>query len=387
MSEIAERMTRARTHLLLDHPWFGMLSLNLDMQPSDAVPTLGTNGTALLYNPTYCAERTDAELQGLLAHEVMHCALLHPYRTNGRDAALWNVACDLAINPHIRASDLTLPEGKNDPREAEFVDWSAEAIYAKLRDEQQQTGNAPTPDLGNDVQPAPQGGSDDEPQPGDEPGEAQQPQGMTEMDWQVAAEQMAMVARRAGAMPSDAQRAINELREPTVDWRTILRRFVEQTVPSDYSWTSPNRRYIAAGLYLPGAVKENTPRLAVAVDTSGSISQEQLDEFASEITAIMLETRPAAIDVVYCDASVQGTQMFTPDDGELRLEARGGGGTRFQPVFDWLEEQEEQPAALIYCTDLESSDLPVETGVPVLWVTPEWVRRDGPFGETVRLAA
>src|SRR5207244_3632167 len=103
------------------------------------------------------------------------------------------------------------------------------------------------------------------------------------------------------------------------------------TTPSDYSWTSPNRRYVAAGVYLPGTVKENTPRLALAIDTSGSIGQEMLDTFAAELSAIMLETRPAAIDVLYCDSRIQGdVETFTPDDGEITLTPRGGGGTRFQ---------------------------------------------------------
>jgi predicted metal-dependent peptidase len=213
---------------------------------------------------------------------------------------------------------------------------------------------------------------------------------MTETDWKIAAEQASRVANAAGKLPGGADRAIKRARESVQDWRETLRRFIEQTQPVDYSWSQPNRRYVASGLYLPGTTKENLGYFVIAIDTSGSVNQSMLDSFGAELTAIMHEARPERLQVVYCDTRVRSTEVFTPDDGAVVLHAKGGGGTRFQPVFDMVNQQtaeQDAPKALLYFTDLECSDRPVEPGeYPVLWITPPWVTRRAPFGEQVGLS-
>ncbi len=374
------RITRARTALLLDHPWFGSLALRLKIEASDAIDSMQTNGTILRYSPTWASERTDAELRGVIAHEVLHCALGHPYRMNGRTGKKWNQACDYAINPLLLADGFALPGAPlvSD----EYKDMSAEQIYAALpADDDDDTPGGTSDQPGQIESPGEPGDGQDADSPAD--GEST----MTAVDWQIAAEQAAMVAKRAGKMPGDVDRALGDSIQPRTDWRSLLRRFVEQTVPSDYSWTQPNRRYIAAGLYLPGVVKQNTPRLGVAIDTSGSVDQTLLDLFASELASIVQETRPVAVDVVYCDSDVQGFESFTADD-PIELHAKGGGGTMFQPALDWFAAADEPPAAIIYLTDLESYEPSLtDPGIPVLWATAEHVRLTGQFGETIRLSA
>lgn len=392
----ANRITRARTNLLLDQPWFGVLALRLKVTENTAQETMQTNGTLLEYNPKWTARLTDQELVGWIGHETMHCAMQHPYRAAGRDLKRWNEAADRSINPLLRSSGLKLSADAlvDDPAHANM---SAEQIYALLKKEDEEKGdpqgqNRPEPTTG--FTPAPAGANGDQPgdgtpgdQPGTQPSAGEGQEQMTATDWQVAAEQAASVSRKAGGMSGDVARAIKEARESQLDWKQILREFIENTVASDYSWTSPNRRYVGMGIYMPGVVKENVGRIAVAVDTSGSIGQALLDQFAGELSAIMQEAQPSAVDVIYCDSLVQGVETFTPDDGEITLKALGGGGTRFQPVMDWIAEQDEPPIGLVYATDLECSDTPVDPGCPVLWLTPEWVRQDGPFGETVRIPA
>jgi predicted metal-dependent peptidase len=263
---------------------------------------------------------------------------------------------------------------------------SAEQIYAQLdreqqQQQQQQQQQRSQPNQGGDEQPgqivAPEadqneadGGSSDQ---------------MSAVDWQIATEQATALAKKAGRLPGDAERAVKANRASETNWREILRRFVEQTMPCDYSWTQPNRRYIAAGLYLPGTVRENMPRLAVAIDTSGSIGAIELELFARELTQILHEERPEAIDVIYCDFAVQHVESFSPDDPEIVLSAHGGGGTLFQPVFDHVAAQGDALAALIYFTDLDGP-APQEPEYPVLWVTTEATALNGPFGETVRVS-
>jgi predicted metal-dependent peptidase len=166
------------------------------------------------------------------------------------------------------------------------------------------------------------------------------------------------------------------------DWRAILRDFVAATTPSDYRWTPPNRRYIASGLYLPSIERRGLGEIVIAVDTSGSIGRLELEQFAGEISAISEEAQPEAIHVVYCDAAVQSAQEFRASE-PVQLEPKGGGGTDFCPVFEWVTEKDLAPACLIYLTDLCCDSYPEAPEYPVLWVTDS--RRTARFGDTVRI--
>jgi predicted metal-dependent peptidase len=357
---------------------------------------MATDGTRLVYSGPFVDGLTDAELTGVMAHEVMHCALQHMFRIGSRELPEWNEACDYAINLLLVAEGFTLPNGAL--LDSAFSDMSAEQVYAARKQAKQNgngqpngspstptSGNGPQANVGQGnastgrfTQPGQTGQAGNGPQ-------ASGPQDMTATDWAIAAEQASAIASKAGRMGGATARAVKESHQSDTDWRAILREFIEQTVPVDYAWSQPNRRYISSGLYLPGTVRENFPRLACAIDTSGSIGQRLLDLFASELEAIMREVRPEGLDVIYCDATVQASESFGPDD-DLKLGFHGGGGTRFSPVFESLAAREESPVCLIYFTDLESSDVPSEPEYPVLWITPEETSRIAPFGQTVRLA-
>jgi len=376
-----EKISHARTRLLLDSPWFGSLSMRLRIESSESAKTMQTDGTRLQFNPAFVDQLPDAELTGVIAHEVMHCALRHPYRMGARKHELWNKACDYAINDLLIAQGFTLPA--NVLLDPQYSGMGAEQIYALLDKQQQEDGDNGEQDgeQPGQVVPAPQPGSGD----GDEEGEGESQEEMTETDWEIATEQATAIAKKAGRLPGEADRAVQASRASETNWREILRRFIENTVPCDYSWTQPNRRYISSGLYLPGTVRENMPRLAVAVDTSGSITPELLQIFAQELTQVLHDARPEGIDVMYCDTEVRHCESFSPDDPEVRLAAQGGGGTAFQPVFDHVANQQDAPAALIYFTDLEGP-APQQPEYPVLWITTESTAAQGFFGETVRLS-
>lgn len=400
----AARMTAGRTRLLLDFPWFGSLAMRLKVEEDEKIPTFATDGTVLKYNPKFLEKLNDGELTGTIAHEVMHCALLHPYRRGSRDLKEWNEATDYAINAQLRKSGLLLPKGTlYDPQ---YEGLAAEVIYAKRHKEKQQQqpqpnpkgkpGNQPsqgpagqqpgqgTPGQG-EPQPCPTGEVTDAPPQQAAPGQGE-PQQMTESDWKVAAEQATAVAKGCGKLPGGAETLVKAARTPAEDWRAILQEFVEHSVPSDYSWTSPNRRHVARGVYLPGVVRENLGHVAVAIDTSGSIDQKLLAEFAAELNAIANDARAEKVSVIYCDSKVHKTEEFGPDE-EITLNAIGRGGTKFQPALDAVNDWDEPPVCLVYFTDLECSDTPQEPEYPVLWVTDLSVTREVPFGRTVRIQA
>jgi predicted metal-dependent peptidase len=367
-----KRITRARSRLLLGYPWFGSLAMRLRIVENPAIETFDVDGTTMRYNPAFVDTLPDDELQTVIAHEVMHCALLHPFRRAQRDMEDWNKACDYAINGQLVAAGFKLPEGGLiDPQ---YDGLSADVIYARLGKKPKDNNGAggAKPGMG-DVQ--------DAPKPGGAGADGTPP--MSESDWKIATEQANAVAKAAGKMPGGIEENIDAANKPVEDWHAILREFVEHTVPKDYSWTSPNRRHVANGIYLPGMTKENLGHIVVAVDTSGSIDTRLLQVFSAELNAIALEAKPERVTVVYCDTGVNRVEEFGPDE-EIRMQAVGRGGTAFQPVFDQVATWPEEPACLIYFTDLDGP-APQEPTYPVLWATSLSVTGDGPFGRTVRV--
>lgn len=426
------RLTRARVQLLFKQPFFATLCLRLKLI-AGPVPTMATNGKVILYNPQFVDTITPDELEGVLAHEVLHCALAHHCRRGNRKKRLWNVAADYAINPIVLKNGLALP--KDALLKDEYEGLSAEEIYSRLLQEsssssgqsstqpnggtagssqaprQPGAGNTPANDpqaaqdpSGNqsqstqdqsssqpidddDLNTPREGGfgevldaTDDE---GNEAGEGERSRQASE--WAIAAEQAMRATKAQGHGAVDIERLLKENRESNQNWRAILREFVAATVFADYRWSPPNRRYIGSGLYLPSLHREGVGRLVIGVDTSGSIGQEELEQFGAEISAICDQAQPERIHVVYCDADVEGSQEFGPSE-PIQLEPRGGAGTDFRPVFQWVADQNIDPACLIYLTDLCCSHYPdPPPSYPVLWVTDS--RRTAPFGETLKIIA
>jgi predicted metal-dependent peptidase len=395
-----QKVVRARTQLLLNHPFFGTLCVRLKLMPG-SLPTMGTNGRRIVYNPAYVDQLKPVELEGVLAHEVLHCALAHHCRRGQRDAELWNQAADYAVNPILLASGVVLPAGVL--VDAAFADLSAEEIYERLRQrEQNSKAVCPAGDPGASQQPPAIAQHDNpvaRPSPGPRPGAigevtdavdengaapSQAEKARQEREWAIASEQALRSARACGHEPSGVERAIERERQSEVDWRAVLRDFVAASRPSDYSWMPPSRRHLGRGLYLPSIVRASVGALVIAVDTSGSIGAGELEQFAGEISAIAEDVQPDSIRVVYCDAAVQANQEFEPGDAVV-LYPKGGGGTDFRPVFSWVDEQGLIPACLIYLTDLACACYPEPPPYPVLWVTDS--RESGPFGETLRITS
>jgi predicted metal-dependent peptidase len=439
-----EKLCRARTQLLLNQPFFGTLCLRLKLIATPSFPTMATDGRRLAYNPAFVAQLTPAELEGVIAHEVMHVALAHHCRRGDRDPQLWNEAADYAVNPILLDNGITLPRDMlMDPA---FRDLSAEEIYARLLKQQQESSqtqqpqssgspstssngaaqpNQPQPsgsqmpvsgsgprqqtawapqDAPQPTQPSlepfpvgPEGGTD-QPIPArrggfgevmdatNEDGTPASPAEMSRQrhEWATHAEQAMCSAKACGRMPGGIERQLKDSRESQCDWRAILRDFIAATDPSDYRWTPPNRRFVSAGLYLPSVMRSGVGEIVIAVDTSGSVGNQELEQFAGEITAISEEAKPERIHVVYCDAAVQSTEEFGPSE-PISLSPKGGGGTDFRPPFQWVEDEEIQPKCFIYLTDLCCSSFPEPPEYPVLWVTDS--RITAPFGETLRICA
>lgn len=371
-----ERITKARAALVLSQPFFASLALRLGVVEDLDCRTMATDGRSLFYDPAFVEALPFDQLVGVLAHETLHLACAHHARRGERDPGLWNRAADLAINPVVLSAGLALPEGALvEPR---FADMSAEAIYAALARE----GGAGS---GRDGLADP-GGCGAVLDATDEDGGTASPADLSaaEQEWKVATFQAAQAAKAQGRLPAALARLVEELKKPKLDWRDLLRRFVQAASRSDYRWTPPNRRFVASGLYLPSLVPDGLGEIAVVVDTSGSISEDELAAFAAEINGIVEDSAPERVHVIYCDAEVQRADEIEIDAFPLRLEAIGGGGTDFRPPFAWLERHGIAPSCLVYLSDLYGPFPETEPAYPVLWVSTS--PQTAPWGETIRLS-
>jgi len=373
-----DKITKARAGLILDHPFFGSLALRMVIKEDPSCPTAWVDGITMGYNPEFIENLTLEATKGLICHEVMHLACAHHARRGERNPRRFNMAGDMAINPILLQAGFVLPEGGlNDPS---FHNMPAEEIYSKLPDEQEggENGEGQNSDPGGCGEVRDSKGPDGQPASPSDLSQAEQ-------EWKVAVAQAAQQAKAAGALPTGLERLVGEILEPKVDWKEALRRFVDTAAKSDYSWTSPSKRFIQQGIYMPSLHSEELGEIVVAIDTSGSVTDEELAQFASEISAILDDYNGAVINVLYCDTKVYEGGVFTKDDSPITLEAKGGGGTDYRPVFSHIEDSSTAPVCLVYLTDGHCSGFPDYADYPVLWVHTGRGGTEPPFGDVVKI--
>lgn len=383
MKSARERITIARTNLVIDHPFYGVLSLRLkivDATSDPTIQTMATDGEHLYFNERFVQSLKMDELMGSVAHETLHCAMGHQWRRDARDPERWNIACDYAINPVVVGSatsgsglNLKLPQGclLDDQYKGKSSEW----IYAHLQEKGGKGGK---------------GGKSGKGQHG--PGQCgcdgvrdAKDGAPSTSEWATYVNEAANAARAAGKLPGNLAGFVDQLNEPKIDWKAQLRRFVQEIVlHGDYTWRRPASRYIHTGAYLPSAFSTQTPPLAVAFDTSGSIADSELVAFVSEMQSIIDEVKPEVTHSIQCDAAVTAPHVdYFADDFLGKVEIHGRGGTRFEPVFEYVDQNGLTPAVLIYLTDLCGSFPATPPDYPVIWVATE--KGEAPFGETIYL--
>lgn len=384
-TDLKTRLSKAKTSLILDHPFIGTIALNMPMMitenelQSALIPTAATDGKRIIFNPKFCEELTDEQLKFLVAHECMHPMLEHPFRRGEREHMKWNKAADYVIN------QLLVDEGIGKFIEGGCLDkniytqggGTSDGIYNILPD---------TPEGEGYCQIGGNNGGGRAYDNIEDAGRTQQERNQMAAEWKVNVAQAAQAAKMMGKMSANMQRLVDEVLAPKVNWKDVLRKFVEKCKNDQRTFARPNRRFISQGLILPTISGEALGELCIAIDCSGSIGQKELNEFAAEIHAIKDDGNPVAMHLHYFDSDVCHYEKFTRDD-DLHIEPHGGGGTAFSPVFADIEEKNIDPVACIFLTDLYCSDYGDKPPYPVLWVSTVDHGDAGygkpPFGEVV----
>ena len=362
------------------------------------VPTACTNGRDEKYGRAFVDELTDAELRGLLLHENYH--KLYSHLTTWRhlydiNPQLANVACDYVINLKIMDDNkdgfATLPEGGL--IDEKYRDMDTAQVFNILRKEQdeQSTGE----DGGDDSQ-GNESGSGSEQSAG---------AGLDQHDWdgaqELSDEEKRELARdideairqgamAAGKMGGTGNRGLDELLQPQVDWREVLREFVQTTCAgSDYStYARPNRRLMSQGIYMPSGVSEQVEELVIAIDTSGSIGQSELTEFLSEVKGVCDTVKPNKVRLLYWGSDVVGDEsydMHELDNLVTSTKPMGGGGTDVNCVTQYMAKKGIKPQAVIVLTDGHLYGGWGEWTCPVLWTILDNERALADVGKTVHI--
>ena len=434
-SESAQRVSGCVTALLREQPFFGSLALRLPVRPDAGRETLASDGREIRYSPQWIAETDAHVIETAIARVVLACALKHHTRRGERDPQRWQRASQLVTHGLLRDAGFTLPPGaeawdgisveeaydrlpepdEDEPADGDSPDGGggsgADAAGTPMangndpsdeRDDGEQSGDGDASNNSNgggtpassdpsgtgEVMDAPAGGAgdggdDSAPSPGDMTQE--------EQAWDEAMHQALNLAKAEGRAPGAIEETVRGAHAGTLDWRSLLRRYMTDAVKSDYSWSVPNSRFIDSGLYLPSIRSEGIDAIAVIVDTSGSLPAETLAEFWAELREVAAEIRPGRVVVLQVDAAVQDAAEYAPDELPEEIAVRGRGGTDFRPGFEWLDEQGIRPGVCLYFTDMECSRYPeTEPSFPTVWVNysspPEDWNRE-PWGERIDIAA
>jgi predicted metal-dependent peptidase len=366
--EVNFRLSKAKTKLVLDHPFIGAIALGLPTVLTDDIPTAATDGKRIMYSPKFIGTLNDAELLFLVAHECFHPMFEHCFRRGARDPRGWNIAADVVINQLLTEENIGAmpPTGILDPKLYNKGGGTAEGVYAAMpaEDKAGGTGLDGLFDVCEDA-------------PGGEAEKAQQ-----QAEWKIKVSQAAQAAKAAGQLSKNLERLVTQILAPRVDWRNVLRNFVSRERVGSRSFSRFNRRFLPQNIFLPAEDGDSLGDVCVAVDCSGSIDMEVLAQFAAELRAIKEDMNPRALHIIYFDSSVVCTDTFLPGD-DLQITACGGGGTDFAPVFEHIATQEYQPVAIVVLTDLCCSSFGDVPEAPVLWVTTD--KTDAPFGQIVKV--
>lgn len=370
-----EKLSKAKAKLIMYHPFFASIICNLPMDADDTLvpPTMATNGKWVRYHPDFVTNHTVEELIFVLAHEVGHCMFSHMFRRGQRDPLIWNIAGDFIINDVLVADNVgSMPKGcLHDPALVAKGGGTTDGVYDIIYKAAKKNGKG-----------AGQAGGYQQFDNCEDSGGSDADRTQAEAENAVRISQAAHAAKMCGKLGANLERLVNLALKPRVAWEDVLRRFICQKAKCDYTFARPKRRFLAEDLYLPSLGGERMGELVIAVDCSGSISSQEIDEFAAELRAIKEDVKPTKMHIIYFHHEVSKYEAFEQDE-DLCIRPNGTGGTAFSPIFRYVDEHAIDPVACVVLTDLCCSDFGPAPNYPVLWVSN--LDDKAPWGEVVMM--
>lgn len=407
--EIYNRLIKARTELQIYQPFFSYLLLFIKLSEAKE-GQLGENAGGginmrgdLVYNPKWVSKLDHYEIKGFLAHEILHLALLHLTRSTGKNHNKWNVATDLVINAMLKNMEskrrseqnptlqekILLPKmglipnqddcfTVNDVKIREISKKCAEEVYDLIPDQPQggsgsgemgdsegESGDSMSLDSADDKRFDQHGfGGKD----GKEISQTEKE--VIEREWLNRFQDALLKAQQQrGTVPAGLERYFNELKRHQLPWGILLRKYVTSYIPNDQTWMKRGKKSFATGIYLPSVVQDDKIDIVIGIDLSGSIKEKELNEFVSEIVGIAKEyPNRVNMRVLSFDCEVHTDNKVENGGIEQikKIQLKGGGGTSFLCVKEYIKEKNIRPKVLIMQTDGEGDEM-YKTEYPIIW--------------------
>ena len=370
-------LTKAKSQLTTKYPYFGMLASRLKHEENSNITSYASNGTRFLYNPEFIDSCSIEELSFILTNCVMHHILAHQQRKLKRKGYLWQLATDYAINNLLAKNGMKMPQGVN--YDIKFKNMYAEEIYDYLKKELIESGIDAFDDEKTQKH--------DEQNNKDLTAKFRQVKNIKENleekdeeQWEYAAALAKEVSTRKSLMPLGFERLAKKVEPKDIDWKFELYNAINRHMRNNYAFMPPNKKHLYRGFALP-SLTSDTLSLIVAIDTSGSIQEEILGAFIEEFKAIMQNFPAVNIELLIADAKVHAHYSFRGAE-DLDFVLKGGGGTDYRPVFEYIDANFPMASMLLYFTDGEGVFPRIPPAYEVLWALSNKKDRI-PFGRSL----
>ena len=345
-----QKLSQAKAHLLNSYPFWGYLLLSTEFVENNEQPTMYTDGRIIGYNSEFVDRLTRQHIMFCIAHEISHLLFQHIARKYSKEHEKWNMATDYVINDLLVQEGMEMPTGDDKGLLDHELSHgcTAEQVYAKLLKKK---------------------GKDKAPSNHTLWGE------QDEKEWQERAVTAAVFAKSMGKLPASIEQLINQYIKPKVDPYSLLKDFITQSViASDFRMFPPSKKY--SEIWLPSVMKQGKVEGTVVLDTSGSMSDEEIAKALSWIEDIGEQFEDYTIRVIQCDADIHMDTVV--EQGQLfPRKVKGRGGTDFRPPFKVVDTTQ----FLVYITDGMGTFPDHEPEYPVIWLLTADV--DVPWGRKV----
>ena len=388
--EVREILITARVGLLLKASFFGNLATRLKLVNADEwCATAATDGRNFYYNTRFIKMLRPKEVEFLFGHEVLHCVYDHFGRRGDRNPQLWNIADDFCVNADLKKHHvgefITSVPCLYDHK---YDGMSAEEVYDILYEK---ADKIDINDLLNKMIDDHMDGDDEQDGSGGDGNEEGKgrPKLSKEERQQIKDEiKEAMLAAAsasdAGNIPAGVKRLIQDLTEPKMNWRELLRMQLESTIKSDFTWMRASRKGWHMDAVMPGMKVDPMIDIAIAIDASGSIDESMLKDFLGEVQGIMDSFPAYKIHVITFDTDAYNPAQYDSDnlDDICDYEVKGGGGTDFTCIFDYLKREEIEPKRLVVFTDgLPFGSWGDENYADTVWILHGTTTIEPPWGQ------
>ena len=367
--------------LLMDEPFFAALSRKIEKRADYNIPTAGVRVCPdsaqfeMIYNPDFFASLPEEHVRGVLKHEFYHLIFEHvtSRKPEGVNHLAWNIAADLAINSHLQGE---LPEMACMPGVGPFEDLplhqTAEWYLANLPQNDESEGGGEGSGEGGEGEGEPQEGNFDDHSGWDDAAQSPEQQAANQMakerlkqSMKEAAQEAAQSDKGWGSMSAEVKESILKRLESKVDWRKVLRYFIKTSQRA--SKTSTVRRINKRYAYIhPGKKVKRQAKIAIAIDQSGSVSDDMLENFFGELNKL---AKLAEFTVVPFDTQVDASKVYTWKKGASQKAERVlCGGTCFNDPTAYVNSQNFD--GVIILTDMEAPK-PKACKAQRMWMTDQ----------------